>query len=77
MSDSGFSLGRNDMVNTSAPEKLSHKTPIVLKQAHKEVLSLPKYISAITYKEDKIALVLVLTGLVPSKYGTLFNYEGY
>ena len=25
VSDSGFSLGRNDMVNTSEPEKMSHK----------------------------------------------------
>ena len=31
VSDSGLSLGRNDMVNTSVPEKTSHKTPIAPK----------------------------------------------
>ena len=35
VSDSGLSLGKNDTVNTS-PEKLSHKTPIILKHAHQE-----------------------------------------
>ena len=29
VSGSGFSLGRNDRVNTSVPEKMSHKAPIV------------------------------------------------
>ena len=44
VSDSVFSLGRNDMVNTSAPEKLSHETPIAPKHAptpkaaHKKIL---------------------------------------
>ena len=55
VSDSGFSLERNDMVNTSAPEKSSHKTPIVPKHthmpkaAHKEVLPSPKHTSAIAH----------------------------
>ena len=31
VSDSGFSLERNDMVNTSVPEKTSHKTSIIPK----------------------------------------------
>ena len=57
VSDSGFSLRRNDMVNTSVPEKTSHKTPIVQKHAlmpkavHKEVLS--EHTSAITHKDEK------------------------
>ena len=38
--DSGLSLGRNDAVNTSVSEKMtSHKKPISLKHAHKEVSS--------------------------------------
>ena len=61
VSNSRFSLGRNDMVNAWAPEKSSHKTSIVLKNAlipnaaHKEVLS--KHTSAnkaeLTHKEEK------------------------
>ena len=54
VSDSGFSLGRNDMVNTSAPEKASHKTPIIPKYTHKEVLPSPKHTSAITHKEERL-----------------------
>ena len=67
VSDSGFSLARNDMVNTSAPEKMSHKTPIILKHTHmpkathKEVLPSPRHTSIITHEEEWIALVLVLT----------------
>ena len=67
VSDSGFSLGRNDMVNTSAPEKTGHKTRIVSKHtpmpnaAHKEVLLSPKHTTAITYQEEQNALVLALT----------------
>ena len=58
VSDSEFSQGRNDIVNTSAPEKTSHKTSILLKHipmpkaAHKEVLS--KHTSSITHKEEKV-----------------------
>ena len=54
------------MVNTSVPEKTSHKTPIISKHmpmpkaAHKEVLPLPKHTTAITHEEEKIALVLAL-----------------
>ena len=52
--DRVFSLGKNEMVNTS--EKSSHKTPImhtlktsiVLKHAHEEVLS--KHTSAISHE---------------------------
>ena len=72
MFDSGFSLGKDDMVNTSAQKKSSHKTPIILKHSHetpiipkhshKEVLPLPKHTSAIMHKEEKIALVLILAG---------------
>ena len=39
VSDSGFSLGRNDTVNSSAQEKISHKKAISLKHGHKGVLS--------------------------------------
>ena len=59
VSDSGFSLGRNDMVNTSVPEKMNHKTPIVpkhttmLKAAHKKVLPLPKHTTATTLEEER------------------------
>ena len=70
VSNSGFSLGRNDMVSASAPEKTSHKTHIILKHAyktsiipkhaHKEVPS--KHTSAIMNEDEKITLVLVLTG---------------
>ena len=67
VSDNRFSLGRNDIVNNSAP---SHKTPIILKHAHKhpsfqstpmhkEFLS--KHTSAIMHEEEKIALVINLT----------------
>ena len=45
VSDSGFSLGKNDMVNISVPQKSSHKTSII---------------PAITHEEEKVALVLVL-----------------
>ena len=67
VSDSGFSLGRNDMVNNSVPEKTSYKTTIVPKHtpmpkaAHKEVLPSPKHTTAITYQEEKITLALALT----------------
>ena len=60
MSDSGFGLGINDMVNASVPSsvpKQAHKTSIV--HCHKEVPS--KHTSAITHKEEKITLVLVVT----------------
>ena len=67
VSDSLFSLGRNDMVNASVPEKMSHnivlkhahQTSIIPKHAHKEVPS--KHISAITHEGAKITLALVLT----------------
>ena len=67
VSDGTFSLGKNNMVNTSAPEKSSHKASIIPKHAHKtsivhahkEVPS--KHTSAIMYEEEKIALVLILT----------------
>ena len=45
VSDSGFSLGKNDMVNISVPQKSSHKTSII---------------PAITHEEEKVALVLFL-----------------
>ena len=61
VSDSGFSLGKNDMVNTSPPEKSSHKTSIVLKHPHKKFLPSPKHTSAITHEEEKVTLVLILT----------------
>ena len=35
VSDSGPSLGRNNMVNASVPNKSSHRTPIVRNHAHK------------------------------------------
>ena len=44
VADSGFSLGRNDMVNTSV---LSHRTPIIPKHA-----PMPKVAS--THKEKKV-----------------------
>ena len=52
--DSGFSLGRNDMVNTSASEKSSRRTPIIPKQIPmpKAVLPLPKHTSAITHEDE-------------------------
>ena len=58
--DSGFSLGKNDMVNTTVPEKTSS---IVSKHAHETFIirALSKHTSAITHEEEKIALVLVLT----------------
>ena len=43
VSNSGFNMGRNDMVNTSVPEKSSHETSIILKHAHKDVLPSPKH----------------------------------
>ena len=60
VSDSGLSPGKNNMVNTTAPEKLNHKTPIDPEHAHEEVPS--KNTSAIIHEEEKIALILVLTG---------------
>ena len=75
VSDSGFSLGKNDMVNTSVPEKSSHKTFIIPKHtpmqkvAHKEVPS--KHISAIIHEEKKIALVLFLT----SAFGISYAFQ--
>ena len=65
VTDSGFSLGKNDMVNTSVPEMSSHKTSIapkhasMLKAVHKEVQS--KHTSAIMHEEERVALVFVLT----------------
>ena len=64
VSDGTFSLGRNDMVNTSVPKKSSHRAPIMhvhktsIVHTHKEVPS--KHTSAITHEEEKVALVLVL-----------------
>ena len=59
MSD-GFSLGKNDMVNTTLPGKTC---PIISKHAHKtSIVHAPlKHTSVITNKEEKIVLVLVLT----------------
>ena len=58
VSDGMFSLGRNDMVNASAPEKLSHKTSITPK--HTPTLLGPKEVhtSAITHEEERVVLVL-------------------
>ena len=79
VSDSGFTLTRNDMVNTSAPKKSSNKTSIILKKAkkicivlkntYKEVLS--KHISAIMHEEEKIDLVLILT----SAFGIWYTFR--
>ena len=68
LSDSRFRLGKNSKVNTSESKKSSHRVPIVPQNAHKtsivhackEVSS--KHTSAITHEEEKISLVLVLTG---------------
>ena len=49
------------MVNTSVPEKLSHRAPIIPKHANKEVLPSPKHTSAIMYEEERVALVLIHT----------------
>ena len=66
--DGMFSLGRNDMVNTSVPVKTNHRTPIILKHtpmpkaAHKEAIPSPKYTRAskaeLMHEEEKVALVL-------------------
>ena len=67
VSDNGFSLRRNDMVNTSVPETTSHKTSIILKYipmpkaSCKEVLPSPQHTSAITHEEKRVTLFLVLT----------------
>ena len=59
MSNSGFGLGRNDMVNTSVPEKTNHRASIVLKHAHKTSIAhahkeVPsKYTSAIMHEEEE------------------------
>ena len=60
VSDRGFSLGKNDMVNTTVPEKTS---PIILKHSLKTSIinALSKHTSAITHEEENIALVIVLT----------------
>ena len=58
VSDNEISLGKNDMVSTSVPEKLSHKTPTFQKHAHKEV---PSKTPQPSLTKEKIALVLVLT----------------
>ena len=62
MSDSRFSLGRNDTVHTSVPEKISHKKPISLKHAHKEVSSKHTSIreAELTREEERITLMLTL-----------------
>ena len=67
ISNGTFSLGKNNVVNTSVLEKSSHKTPIVLKHAqktsvvhgHKEVPSQPT--STIRHEVEKMALVLIPT----------------
>ena len=79
VSNSGFSLGRNNMVNASARENLSHKTAIVLKHApmpkaaHKEVLS--KHTSAskakLMHKEEGVTLILTLA----SAFGTWYAFR--
>ena len=69
-SDSAFSLGRNDMVITSVPEKTSYKTPIVPKHT-----PMPKHTTAITHEEEKIPLVLALTSAFRIWYA--FNDEGH
>ena len=71
VSDDGFSLGKNDMVNASAPTKLSHKTPIVPKHGHKDVLPLPKHTSAIRHEQEKITLVLIPT----SAFGIWYAFQ--
>ena len=60
VSDSGLSLGKNNMVNTTVLEKTS---PIVPKHAHKTfIIHAPsKHTSAIMHEKEKIALLLVLT----------------
>ena len=81
VSDSGFNLGKKDTVNTSVPEKSSHKTSsipnhaqetsIVPKHTHKEV----PCSSAITHEEERSHWYSFK--LMPLEYGILFNDEGY
>ena len=58
--DSGFSLGRNDRVNVSVPEKLSHKASIkhapMPKAAHTQSSE-----AKLMQEEERVALVLFLT----------------
>ena len=55
--DSGFSLGKNTIINTSVPKKSSHRAPIMhayktsIAHAYIEVYS--KHTSTITYEEEK------------------------
>ena len=66
VSDSGFSLGKNDMVNTTVPEKSSNKTTIM--HAPKKLSYMtpsmysPKAVhnSVNIHEEERVALVLVL-----------------
>ena len=70
ISNDAFSLGKNDTVNTSAPEKSSHRTPIVPKYvpmpkaAHTSVSQ-----AQLTHEEER---VLVLT----SAFRILFSLRG-
>ena len=57
VSNGTFSLGRNDTVNASAPEKSSHKTPIV----HAPVPRAVHTSASEVHKEEMGALVLILT----------------
>ena len=54
VSDGMFSLGRNNMVNASAPEKLSHKTSIVPKHTPMLVDLKEVHTSAITHEEERV-----------------------
>ena len=72
VSDSGFSLGRSDMVNTSAPENLSYRTPIIPKHAPPMPKAAHTSASEV-HEEERVALVLVLTSAFRIWYA--FRYE--
>ena len=81
-SDSGFSLGRYQTINASVPKKSGHRLPFILmhtlvpKAAHKRDLPSPKYTSAIMHDDEKIVLVLHLTGAFGICYAFCDN-EGH
>ena len=60
VSDSVLSVAKNDMVNTTLPEKTS---AIVPKHKHKTLIihAQSEHTLAITYEKGKVAVVLVLT----------------
>ena len=61
VSDGKFSLGKNDKVNAlEAPTMKSHKVLVQTTTTHNNVLTQKP---TITHKEEKIALILSLTGI--------------